>query len=222
MRFGQGLLGALVAAGAGLTVTQANADADPRGIWFNDTGRGAIEIKSCGENLCGEVVWVKDASDSDGCGKKIIGDVKPSGAKSWDGGWIYSPEKKKTYDVELTPIGATQLRVIGYAGTKLFSKTMIWTRAPDNLIRCKAEEVAAAEPAAPALKPSVTSEAPAAKSEPAPQLEAKAEPEKQPKIDRNTDVAELSKELGDVFTRDGDRCKLDLPWVKLNFTCDGK
>ena len=45
--------------------------------------------------------------------------AKPVGANTWDGGWIYNPEKKKTYDVELTPLDDNRLRVKGYAGREV-------------------------------------------------------------------------------------------------------
>ena len=119
------------------------------GVWLNDTGRGAIEIKPCGDQMCGHVVWVKDAGDSKGCGRQIIGEAAQVKPGLWDNGWIYSPEKKARYDVELKPLSDGTLRVIGYAGTKFFSKTMIWTRAPDDLRRCGTEE-ASKQPASPA------------------------------------------------------------------------
>ncbi len=126
---------------------------------MNDTGRGAIEIKPCGAGMCGHVVWVKDTADANGCGRKIIGDVMPSGDGLWDNGWIYSPEKKKKYDVELKPLDNGTLRVKGYAGTKFFSKTMIWTKAPADLVRCGETQAAA-----PAAKPAETAEKSAAAS----------------------------------------------------------
>lgn len=127
----------------------AEAAGDPTGVWINDTGRGAIEIKPCGSSLCGHVVWVKDTTDTKGCGRQIIGNAAKVDGSTWDNGWIYSPEKKKKYDVELKPLSNGTLQVTGYAGTKLFSKTMIWKRAPANLVRCGAQEtIAKAEPAA--------------------------------------------------------------------------
>ncbi|NIO39972.1 MAG: DUF2147 domain-containing protein, partial [Burkholderiales bacterium] len=48
---------------------------------------------------------------------------------TWDRGWIYDPEANSKYDVELKPIGSQKLRVMGYAGTKFLSETMIWKRA---------------------------------------------------------------------------------------------
>ncbi len=130
--------------------TAASAGSDPSGVWINDTGRGAVEIKPCGSALCGHVVWVKDGADTKGCGRQIIGDATPAGSGRWDSGWIYSPEKRKNYDVELTPLKDGTLRVMGYAGTKLFSRTMIWTRAPADLQRCGNVE-AKASPATPAV-----------------------------------------------------------------------
>lgn len=114
----------------------ASAGVDPVGIWLDDTGRGAVEIKPCGNALCGNVVWVKSTSDTDGCGKQIIGDVTPAGSGHWDHGWIYSPEKGRKYDVELTPLSNGDLRVVGYAGLKFLSRTMIWKPAPADLQLC--------------------------------------------------------------------------------------
>lgn len=117
-------------------VEGAFAASDPTGVWLNDTGRGAIEIKPCGNALCGNVVWVKDQADAKGCGKQIIGNVAPVGGGRWDNGWIYSPERGRRYNVELTPLADGKLRVTGYAGLRFLSKTMIWTRAPADLQLC--------------------------------------------------------------------------------------
>ncbi len=143
-------LQALVLTASLFGAVSANAASDPTGVWVNDTGRGAIEIKPCGEAMCGHVVWVKDGADTKGCGKQIIGDVRSVGGGRWDNGWIYSPEKKKNYDVELKPLDNGKLRVTGYAGVKFLSKTMIWTKAPDDLQRCDATEAKAAPAPAPA------------------------------------------------------------------------
>lgn len=138
---------------ATLLPAAASAAPDATGVWINDTGRGAIEIKPCGGALCGHVVWVKDGSDAKGCGRQIIGDAQPVSAGVWDNGWIYSPERNKRFDVELKPMDGDRLRVTGYAGSKFFSKTMIWKRAPADLTRCGTETATAADPATPAATP---------------------------------------------------------------------
>lgn len=244
----------------------ATAASDLSGVWLDHKGRGAVEIKPCGERLCGYVVWVKDPSDMEGCGKQILGDVNQVGANVWDNGWIYSPERKKRYDVELKLLKDDQLRVKGYAGTKFFSKTMIWTKAPPNLTRCdvaklepgakpqsaptpnveersarveehspgQAVKPEAETPPASSANPPQTARAPAddkaAKASaaetpvkpqenavpgaaPAPQQEADNSTP-----DEETDFSDLPIDKYFKKTADG-RCKLTLPWVKLDFAC---
>jgi len=108
------------------------------GVWMDHTGRGAVEITSCGANLCGRIIWLKDDGNKQACGTKVIGNVKPVAGGKWDGGWIYDPEDKSKYSVEITPLGADKLKVMGYAGSKMLSETMIWKRAPGDLKRCAA------------------------------------------------------------------------------------
>lgn len=136
------LIAPVVLGAALLVAPAAHAASDPTGVWFNDTGRGAVEIKPCGNALCGHVVWVKDQADVKGCGKQIIGEAERQEGGVWDNGWIYSPEQKKRFDVELKVIEG-KLRVVGYVGTKLFSRTMYWTKAPADLARCDQVEAAA-------------------------------------------------------------------------------
>lgn len=139
------LIGALASSGL-LTGAAAAAEA-PTGVWIDHTGRGGVEIKDCGNGkLCGHVVWLKDSKDAKGCGLQILGDVAPIGGGQWDNGWVYSPEKKQKFSVELTPLDDNRLRVKGYKGIKLLSRTMIWHRASDSLQRCDKQTVARANP----------------------------------------------------------------------------
>jgi uncharacterized protein (DUF2147 family) len=282
-----------IAAFAALSIalpSGAHAASDPKGVWLDDSGRGAIEIKSCGAALCGYVVAVKSASDTKGCGKQIIGEAQASGGGLWNNGWIYSPERRKNYDVELKPLSDGTLRVVGYAGTKLFSRTMIWTRAPADLKRCDVVEAKAPEataqssgpqpvapptatiPAAPSIAttptlpgaapgPSVTvappaqpggagpSGEPAKSTSASPPGSSATAPSPSPSSnDRATTKSAQSEadeadddtaageqpgqrtsgglKLGDlqldkVLTRTKTgKCKLDLPWVKVQFDCE--
>jgi uncharacterized protein (DUF2147 family) len=156
-------------AGAALLATAAAATAQtaasPLGVWINDEGRGGIEISPCGDKLCGKVVWLKDTKDAKGCGLQILGDLRESGAGTWDSGWIYSPDNDRKYDVELKPLGNDRLSVVGYAGIKLFSKSMIWTRAPADLKRCTTTEASVTpSPSAKTDEPAPPGSAPATQS----------------------------------------------------------
>lgn len=124
------------------------------GVWYDDTGEGAVEINACGPNLCGRIVWLKNQIAPDGgmltdiynpdpknkrrpiCGLDIIGNLKRQSDGTWDAGWIYDPKQGKSYDVALTLQSANVLSVTGYMGSKFLSQTFAWKRAPIDLGRC--------------------------------------------------------------------------------------
>jgi len=105
------------------------------GLWYDHSGRSAIKITNCGKSLCGRIAWLKNTTHKSVCGTNIIGDVKKVGS-TYDNGWIYDIERGKKFDVELKLVNENKLRVKGYAGTKLFSKTFVWKRAPSDLVLC--------------------------------------------------------------------------------------
>lgn len=125
---------AFALATSALASTSAMASG-PTGIWIDHTGRGAVEIVNCGGRVCGRIVWLKDSNHADACGMKIIGDAKPVNGGKWDNGWIRDPDRSGRFSVEITPMG-DKLKVVGYAGSKFLSETMIWHRAPQDLKRC--------------------------------------------------------------------------------------
>lgn len=143
------------ATGAAAANSAFGAEA-PLGIWVDEDGRGAVEVRMCGNTLCGFVVWVRDPKDRHGCGQQLMGNVMKT-SSGWDYGWIASPDDGQKYSVALEPLSRNTVRVIGYAGSKLFSKSMIWTRVNGKIERC--DEPAATPRAITAsvqTKPSVT------------------------------------------------------------------
>ncbi len=154
--------------------TSAAAGSDPRGIWFDHNGRGAVRIDNCekGGGLCGYVVHVKEKKHADRCGLQILGNVTPSG-----GGWIYSPSRGRKYTVRLKRLNDSKLRVVGNASSSFFSKTFHWKKAPGDLALCGkyANEQVAATKSAPKSEPEVVySEAPLANDEAAGNAEGAA------------------------------------------------
>lgn len=218
-----------------LSAVEASAATDPRGLWIDHTGRGAVEITDCGSVLCGRVVWLKDAENAQACGVQILGDVKPAGAGVWDRGWIYDPEQDAKFSVELKPVGRDQLRVMGYLGTKLFSETMMWTRAPADLQRCDTGGTTAAltspkaeTPAAPSaretLKPPV--ENPSASREApdnSPAEEGKsAAAGTSPGQSQEPPAASQAEPQQDEPARSSTRpqeCTVRTPWLSFSFPC---
>lgn len=128
-------------AGATLAVFMSSVPAEAfSGVYYDHTGRSAIKVSPCGGGLCGKIVWVKNKAHAKGCGIRIIGGGKRVG-NSYDTGWIYNPDNGRKYNVEVSRAGSG-LKVVGYAGSKLLSKTMVWRRAPSNLKECGKTQVA--------------------------------------------------------------------------------
>jgi uncharacterized protein (DUF2147 family) len=119
----------------------------PVGIWYDHTGRGAVEITPCASELCGRIVWLQHPTDKSGrplvdarnedrskrghpiCGLQILGGLKRQPDGSWDNGWIYDPEQGESFDVEIRLRGKDTLQVTGYKGLKFLSETYRWKRA---------------------------------------------------------------------------------------------
>lgn len=134
------------------------ASGSVEGIWYDDTGKGAVEILRCGtgSKLCGRIVWLRKPTDRAGrpitdelnpsarrrnrpiCGLQIMGGLRPQRDGSWDTGWIYDPKKGKSYDVMLRLKSPQALVVTGYLGVKFLSESYVWHRAPPNIQRCSA------------------------------------------------------------------------------------
>ncbi|MCB1529360.1 MAG: DUF2147 domain-containing protein [Hyphomicrobiaceae bacterium] len=138
------------------------ASAAPRevGVWFDDTGKGAVEIFPCGPSLCGRIVWLKEPLGEDGrplndgynpdpgmrsrpiCGLQVLGGLARQPDGTLDGGWVYDPKVGKSYDAAIELAGRN-LTLIGYKGIRMFSKSFTWTKAPPTLPKCNAPQSAA-------------------------------------------------------------------------------
>lgn len=139
------------------------------GIWYDDTGKGAVELKACGAKLCGYIIWLKNTTNDQGqplvdrhnpdpgkqsrpiCGLNILGNLQKMPEGGWDTGWVYDPKTGKSFDAALQLENKDQLTLIGYKGVKFLSKSFTWTRAPGDLPRCDAATEAKAAP--PVAKP---------------------------------------------------------------------
>jgi len=197
--------------------TPAFAASSPLGVWIDHTGRGAVEITDCNGKLCGRLVWFKDPkNEKEGCNFQIIGDVRPVSGGKWDGGWIIDPDKDpdKKYDVEITPQGDQKLKVMGYAGMKFLSETMIWTRANPDLKKCGSDIARAPDPApAPGPAPAPDQKDPPRADDPAPAPGPARAPEEAKPAPKGDKSASSGKKKD---------CKFDIPYVNATITvpCD--
>lgn len=90
--------------------------ADPvEGIWQtkkDDNGNfGFVEVKPCGAAFCGILIKsfnsAGDPTDSPNIGKRIIWDMVAYPDGHYDDGQIWSPDRNKTYNSDMTLKGNT-------------------------------------------------------------------------------------------------------------------
>jgi len=194
----------------------------PTGVWVDHTGRGAVEITECAGRLCGHIVWLKDTGHKSVCGTQVIGNAKPVGKDTWDGGWIYDPDQNAKYSVELRTIGADKLRVMGYMGSKLFSETFTWKRPTVDLKRCDAPAATATpSPAAGDPQPAPTE---ITKVQPPPEQPAESSAGSKKTKSGNPGIGDIEKIARGVMKGKpgGKQCTANLPYVgNVTIPCPG-
>ncbi len=118
----------------------------PVGVWLHPNGRIQVEIKSCGDRLCGTLVWFRRPNDAQGVplvdfknnnpalrsrpllGLTILRGLRRTGKRSWSGGRIYNPDDGIDYRAEMRILGNGKLSVRAYVLLPVLGKTFIWTR----------------------------------------------------------------------------------------------
>jgi uncharacterized protein (DUF2147 family) len=156
-----GISGLLVSATLGLSSSApAAGGVSEQGLWYNDSGKGAVEIRPCvtsgrdSNKLCGFIVWLKNPNGKNGqpltdgynsdpakrkrpiCGLAVLGALQRVSEGGYDNGWVYDPEQGQAFDAAIQLSSADRLILTGYKGIKFFSKSFAWKRAPADLPRC--------------------------------------------------------------------------------------
>lgn len=138
-----------------LAAGSAFADPAPHGRWYAEGGAAQVEIDSCGDALCGRIVWLRAPFDEDGCeltdrfnpeedlrarplvGLPILTGLEPDGdGRTWHDGRIYDPTSGRTYRCTMKLDGADRLRVRGYFGIELLGRTTTWIRVGSEQRSC--------------------------------------------------------------------------------------
>ena len=121
-----------------VSATLAQA-ADAKGDWVRPNGASKIRISSCGDALCGKLVWLKtprnDTANPDASkrgrplvGVQIVQSMKPTRQINQWKGKVYNAEDGKTYTgfIELT--SSNRLKLEGCVMGGLICKGETWTR----------------------------------------------------------------------------------------------
>jgi uncharacterized protein (DUF2147 family) len=129
-------------------VADTIADVNPIGTWYAEGGAAKVELRNCGGELCGRIVWLRAPFDEHGCelqdrnnpqvsersrpliGLEILAGLvrDDESARHWSGGEIYDPSSGNTYRATLTMIDQSRLEVRGYLGIPLLGRSTRWFR----------------------------------------------------------------------------------------------
>jgi len=105
LRFAYSLLTALLVA-----APVAAQSPTPVGVWLHANERVQVEIASCGDRLCGKIVWFRWPNDAQGLplldfktpdpalrarallGLTILDDLRRADESTWEDGRLYNPD----------------------------------------------------------------------------------------------------------------------------------
>jgi uncharacterized protein (DUF2147 family) len=138
------LLGSAAAAGIATGQPANQGQFSPTGRWLTESGNLEVGVASCGAALCGTVVRVvanqpmspnsqpaTNAAASSALGLVILQDFKPSGDDEWEG-HIFNRDNGQTYSCIMRLAAADTLSIRPYKFIRLFGKTQLWHRVPDQ------------------------------------------------------------------------------------------
>jgi uncharacterized protein (DUF2147 family) len=117
------------------------------GTWLTEDGSSRVQFRSCAQNQCGYIVWLREPVDpatgkarqdkfnSDDSlksrpllGLLLISDIAATTAGAWQG-TLYNPRDGNSYQGKLTDLGGGRLQLKGCALLGLVCKTEVWTKA---------------------------------------------------------------------------------------------
>ncbi len=111
------------------------------GVWRNPRNSVHLEIKDCGSNTCGFVVWADANAQADArkggtanlVGLQLLRDFKPQPNGVWRGK-VFVPDLNMTFSGTAEALDANRLRAKGCVLGNLFCKSQIWTRVDASAV----------------------------------------------------------------------------------------
>jgi uncharacterized protein (DUF2147 family) len=126
----------LTASAAELATPAIAAPPSPplQGLWLNPHGSVAVRTGSCGDKLCGWIVWANDAARNDAkesgvgtlIGTELLENYRPDGAR-WSG-TVFVPDMGRHFSSRIDALSPTRLEIKGCIFGGLICKSQVRTR----------------------------------------------------------------------------------------------
>ncbi|UUQ64479.1 DUF2147 domain-containing protein [Pseudomonas fuscovaginae UPB0736] len=108
----------------------AQGPTEAKGLWLTEDEDAVIRLADCPTGpsmLCGEVVWVKDASSvASDCGTHVL-QMSRYDSDAWRDGWVYDPRDHKKYK-GVVRLKDGLLNIRAFVGTEILGKTEVLKR----------------------------------------------------------------------------------------------
>lgn len=104
----------------------AAAEPSPFGTWARGDGNAKVRIERCGADLCAVNTWIREGTDGEKVGDKLVMTVEPNGAGRWTG-TAFDPQRDLSYRLTMT-VRDTSMTTRGCIVAGLLCKNMGWTR----------------------------------------------------------------------------------------------
>lgn len=105
------------------------------GLWQNPKGTILVRTHSCGQRLCGHIVWAGPAAITDArkagvtnlIGTELLIDYRQSASNRW-AGQVYVPDEGRRFASTIEVKSENSLRISGCILGGLICKHQLWTR----------------------------------------------------------------------------------------------
>jgi uncharacterized protein (DUF2147 family) len=142
-----GLVGTLIL----LATASPSYASEAFGTWLVENGKAVVEIKQCGSDVCGQLIWLRDDANqydyknpnfSDRnkplCNIRLLWGFKDLGNGRYEDGQIYKADDGDIYNANMNLVEQNKLHLRGYVGIPILGKSQYWTRVnPADYKRCK-------------------------------------------------------------------------------------
>lgn len=94
-------------------------------MWFRGDGNACVRIAPCGSKLCATNLWIKDTSNGEDVGDRLVMSLNPESDVEFSGS-AYDPKRDRSYSMILT-VGPDGLTTRGCVLFGLLCKNVNWT-----------------------------------------------------------------------------------------------
>ncbi|MBL8575934.1 MAG: DUF2147 domain-containing protein [Mesorhizobium sp.] len=122
----RGILVSVIAWSFACSAASANEIAI-QGKWRREDGNALVRIAPCGKNICATNLWIRDTSNGEEVGDKLVMSLTPDKTNTYSGN-AYDPKRKLNYSIVVTARKGGLVTRGCFVG-KLVCKDVSWTAA---------------------------------------------------------------------------------------------